>query len=118
MLGQTLTDAINPSHYQLPNNLQAIDLTEQYNFNLGNALKYILRAGNKQNNPLKQDLDKAVWYINRENSRIPQPNPTLTSPTPFTAHLPVNLETATYLIYLAASQGNYSNLQRALKELE
>ena len=38
------------------------------NFCLGNALKYIWRAGLKQNEV--EDLKKAVWYLNREIERL------------------------------------------------
>jgi hypothetical protein len=55
----------NPEHYQA-NGIEAIDVIEAYglNFNLGNTIKYILRAERKGNK--KQDLEKAKWYLNRE----------------------------------------------------
>jgi hypothetical protein len=55
----------HPDHYQ-GQNLEAIDVIEAFdlNFSLGNAIKYILRAGRK--GVRKEDLEKAVWYINRE----------------------------------------------------
>lgn len=55
----------NPDHYQ-SNGMEAIDVIDAYelNFNLGNAIKYILRAEKKGNK--KIDLEKAVWYLNRE----------------------------------------------------
>lgn len=55
----------HPEHYQA-NGIEAIDVIEGFNlnFNLGNAIKYILRADKKGNK--KQDLAKAVWYLNRE----------------------------------------------------
>ena len=58
----------HPDHYQ-GNKFEVIDIIEDYNlnFNLGNAIKYILRADNKDNR--KQDLNKAIWYIQREISR-------------------------------------------------
>jgi hypothetical protein len=64
-------DEINhPSHYTwLPNGVEVIDITEHFNFTLGNALKYIMRAGHKHDEPLT-DLRKAAWYINREIERI------------------------------------------------
>ncbi|WP_207654227.1 DUF3310 domain-containing protein [Clostridium sporogenes] len=37
------------------------------NFNLGNAIKYIARAEHKGNK--KEDLEKAVWYLEREISK-------------------------------------------------
>lgn len=59
-------DPVNhPSHYTShPSGVECITVTEHMSFNLGNAVKYIWRAGDKGN--LIQDLQKAVWYINRE----------------------------------------------------
>ena len=57
----------HPSHYGGENNpYKAIKVIEAHNlgFNLGNAVKYILRAGKKGN--AKEDLEKAVWYLKRE----------------------------------------------------
>jgi hypothetical protein len=64
-------DAVNhPSHYTwLPKGLEVIDITENLNFSLGNAVKYILRANHKHDEPLT-DLRKAAWYINREIERL------------------------------------------------
>lgn len=64
-----MTDAINPSHYQdHPSGIQCIQITEHMNFCLGNAIKYIWRAGLKNN--AIEDLEKARWYIDREIARI------------------------------------------------
>ncbi|MFI0553398.1 DUF3310 domain-containing protein [Streptomyces scabiei] len=64
-------DEVNhPAHYTwLPNDIEVIDITELFNFCLGNALKYIMRAGHKHDEPLT-DLRKAAWYINREIERL------------------------------------------------
>lgn len=67
-------DNINhPKHYtNTPFGLEVIDITEHYNFCIGNALKYIMRAGLKcekgmtQEEKRMEDLGKAVWYLNRE----------------------------------------------------
>jgi len=55
----------HPEHYQ-SNGIEVIDIIDSFdlNFNLGNSIKYILRADKKGNK--KQDLEKAIWYINRE----------------------------------------------------
>jgi hypothetical protein len=55
----------HPEHYSA-NGIEAIDVIDAYklNFYLGNAVKYILRAEKKGNK--KIDLEKAVWYLNRE----------------------------------------------------
>lgn len=58
-------DSINPDYYK-SNGLEAIDIIEAYSlgFNMGNALKYILRAGKKSSKEI--DLNKAIWYLQRE----------------------------------------------------
>lgn len=64
-------DSINhPSHYTAYEGVEIIDLTEQMNFNRGNAVKYISRAGLKDPNTEIEDLKKARWYIDREIQRI------------------------------------------------
>jgi hypothetical protein len=58
----------NPAHYMAhPSHVECIDITEHMNFCLGNAVKYIWRADLK--NDAIEDLEKAVWYINREIQR-------------------------------------------------
>lgn len=57
----------HPSHYGGADNLyEAIKVVEAWGlgFHLGNTVKYISRAGKKDN--LLQDLKKALWYLNRE----------------------------------------------------
>ncbi len=63
-------DMVNePPHYRwLPMGIEAIDITELFNFNLGNALKYVLRSKHKGREI--EDLKKARWYIDREIKRI------------------------------------------------
>jgi hypothetical protein len=62
----------HPPHYTAYKGLEIIDLTEQLNFNRGNAVKYICRAGLKSDSLDHEieDLQKAAWYINREIERI------------------------------------------------
>jgi hypothetical protein len=64
-------DPVNsPSHYTAhPSGVECIDITEHFSFNLGNAIKYIWRAGLKSPNR-EEDLAKARWYINREIQRV------------------------------------------------
>jgi hypothetical protein len=62
-----LVDLVNqPPHYKSKGNIESIDVIESFElgFNLGNAVKYILRCNKKGNK--KQDLEKAIWYLNRE----------------------------------------------------
>lgn len=64
-------DQVNhPSHYTQYRGLEIIDLVEQMNYNRGNAVKYIARAGFKNPDTEVQDLEKAMWYIRREIRRI------------------------------------------------
>lgn len=64
-------DAVNsPSHYTQYKGLEVIDLTEQMNFNRGNAVKYIARAGFKDPSAEVEDLEKARWYLAREIERV------------------------------------------------
>lgn len=60
----------HPNHYTAYKGLEIIDLTEQMNFNRGNAVKYVARAGLKDKATEIQDLQKAAWYINREIERL------------------------------------------------
>lgn len=63
-------DQVNhPPHYKLAGS-EAIDLTEQFNFCRGNALKYIIRAGKKDPAREVEDLNKAIWYLDREVKRL------------------------------------------------
>lgn len=59
-----------PAHYTAYQGLEIIDLTEQMNFNRGNAVKYITRAGIKSALTELEDLEKAKWYIEREIDRL------------------------------------------------
>jgi hypothetical protein len=57
----------HPEHYGGEDNpYEAIKIIEHYNlgFHLGNLLKYVLRAGKKENR--LEDLKKGKWYLDRE----------------------------------------------------
>jgi len=56
---------INPSHYQLPNGFQVIDLTKNLGFCEGNVVKYVSRAGKKGGESRLDDLLKARYYLNQ-----------------------------------------------------
>jgi hypothetical protein len=60
----------NPLHYKGANGIEAINVIESFdlNFNLANAVKYILRCEIKGNK--KEDLEKAVWYLKRELNKF------------------------------------------------
>ncbi len=65
-------DDINPQHYKGAtfhgHDIQVIDIIDLWNlgFNLGNVLKYTLRAGKKLNAETITELEKARWYLDRE----------------------------------------------------
>lgn len=65
-------DPVNhPSHYTSdPSGIECIQITRHRNFNIGNAIKYLWRAGLKDGNSDIQDLQKAVWYIQDEIERL------------------------------------------------
>jgi len=66
-----MTDMVNhPPHYTShPSGVECIQITEHMNFNLGNAVKYIWRAGLKTDDPVR-DLEKAEFYVRREIARL------------------------------------------------
>jgi hypothetical protein len=65
-----MNDPVNhPKHYTAhPSGVEAIEITEHFNFNKGNAIKYIWRSSDKGKEV--EDLRKARWYIDREIARI------------------------------------------------
>lgn len=64
-------DKINPAHYRAhPSGVECITVTEHFGFCLGNAIKYIWRAGSKAGSPALEDLRKSRWYIDREIARL------------------------------------------------
>lgn len=66
-----MSDQVNhPSHYTShPSGVECITVTEHMNFNIGNAIKYLWRAGLKADAKV-QDLEKARWYVDREIKRL------------------------------------------------
>lgn len=71
-------DNVNyPKHYTShPSGIECIQVTEHYNFNVGNAIKYLWRNGLKDEDGKGlrekqiEDLKKAIWYIQREIQRV------------------------------------------------
>jgi hypothetical protein len=59
----------HPPHYnENPSGVECIDVVEHMNFNIGNAMKYLWRAGHKDS--IIGDLEKARWYVEREIERV------------------------------------------------
>lgn len=60
----------HPRHYtDVVPGIECIQVTEHFDFLLGNAIKYIWRSGRKDGNTKLQDLKKAEWYIKRAIAR-------------------------------------------------
>lgn len=67
-----VNDPVNrPAHYT-DGKIEVIDFIEdkKLGFSLGNAVKYIARAGKKDPNKEVEDLKKAKWYIERRISQL------------------------------------------------
>lgn len=64
-----MSDAVNhPKHYNdHPSGVECITVVEHMPFNVGNAVKYLWRAGLKGS--ALEDLKKARWYVDREIQR-------------------------------------------------
>ena len=61
----------NPVHYTSdPSGVECIEITRHRNFNVGNAIKYLWRAGLKDSSKTVEDLEKAMFYINDEIERL------------------------------------------------
>lgn len=65
--GTKKADPINHPPYYADGKIEVIDFIEDKNlgFHLGNAVKYIARAGKKDPEKTSEDLQKAIWYIKR-----------------------------------------------------
>ena len=76
------TDNVNhPAHYNShPSGIECIEIARHHNFNIGNTIKYLWRAGLKSEEGMEdadkqvEDLNKAIWYINDEIKRITEFN--------------------------------------------
>jgi hypothetical protein len=69
-LEEQKSDSVNhPAHYKV-GGIETIDFIEakKLNYNIGNVVKYLTRADHKGNR--KQDLEKALWYLERELSTM------------------------------------------------
>jgi len=67
-----MADLVNhPPHYTSdPSGVECITITQHRNFCVGNAIKYLWRAGLKDDTKTIEDLQKAVFYINQEIKRL------------------------------------------------
>ena len=67
----------HPVHYNShPSGVECIYIAEHHNINVGNAIKYIWRAGLKKEPGLSdlekelEDIDKAIWYLTRHRNNL------------------------------------------------
>lgn len=67
----TIDNVNHPKHYTShPSGIECIEITRHYCFSVGNAIKYLWRAGLKVSAALSdkqkeiEDLKKSIWYIN------------------------------------------------------
>ena len=73
-----MIDKVDPLHYKGNRNFEVIDINEAFdlNFSRGNVVKYVCRAGLKDEHgysPVQkelEDLRKAKWYLDREIERV------------------------------------------------
>lgn len=75
-LEKVLSDSVNsPSHYT-DGKIEVIDYIEdkKLGFCLGNAIKYISRAGKKDKDKEVEDCKKAIWYLKRHIKNIEEAN--------------------------------------------
>ena len=72
---ETIDMVNSPPHYSWLKDkcgIEVIDITRHLDFDLGNAVKYILRAGRKKD--AVEDLRKAIWYLNDKIKLIENEN--------------------------------------------
>tara|TARA_R100000995_G_C3479610_1_gene123076 strand:- start:1738 stop:1986 length:249 start_codon:yes stop_codon:yes gene_type:complete len=74
---------MNTPHYYIGKKykIEARKVIEDYqadNYNIGTAITYLLRAGKKEGNPMKQDIKKAINHLQFELDRINNETNTLT----------------------------------------
>ena len=82
--GNGAEDMVNhPSHYTWLKEkcgIEVIDITRHLDFDIGNAVKYLLRAGHKkepslsENEKAIEDLEKAIFYINDKIAMLKRQN--------------------------------------------
>ena len=69
-----MNDVYHPAHYtEHPSGVECVHIAEAFNFNLGNVIKYVWRAGLKTKDPI-QDLQKAAKYLDFEIDRLKRLN--------------------------------------------
>lgn len=69
---RSTNDQVNhPKHYTSdPSGVECLQIVRHRNYNIGNAIKYLWRAGLKNEDKHVEDLKKAIFYINDEIKRL------------------------------------------------
>lgn len=104
-------DPVNhPLHYAEHRvfGIEAIEVTRQLDFDRGNAVKYLWRAGRKDNT--RQDVEKALWYLadaQAHEDRVPGDEPAAARPKV------VDHQTAKYLNRCLLKASRSTSLDRA-----
>lgn len=72
-MAQQESSVNHPKHYnQHPSGIECIDIVRHYDFNIGNVIKYIWRAGLKHEEGMScqdkqiEDMEKAMFYLKDE----------------------------------------------------
>lgn len=74
-----MSNVTHPKHYN-QGKIEVIEAIEDWKltYHIGNAVKYLARAGKKDPTKTIEDLEKAIWYIQRhieiQNETVRQPN--------------------------------------------
>lgn len=109
----------HPKHYNMAR-AECIDIIEDLGlgFHLGNALKYIWRAGLKDPDRAREDISKARWYLDRyleahpDSQELLDPSKTVSDPNPVRTRLVRRENYERQLAKLAAQeQGNLHTVE-------
>ena len=76
-MSNSVDNVNHPPHYNShPSGIECIEIAKHYNFCIGNAIKYLWRAGLKNEEGMAEkekeieDLKKAIWYINSHIEKL------------------------------------------------
>lgn len=107
----------HPTHYNShPSGIECIDLIEHLNNNVGSAVKYIFRLGEK-GKPV-QDLEKAIWFLRREHDRLRRDGTPSTRPPETTWSAVIHAEENPHVrsFYRLVRSGQYLTAAQVLEE--
>ena len=103
--------AVSPNYYKgFTNGAQPIDITEHLTGNAAQAVQYLTRAcrvdGVVKSDPI-EDLEKSLWFIERELSRLKREKDTRTILGGDTKQ--------TFTVTMSADNGNFRNTLYGMK---